>query len=122
MSDEVWPMRRLYDVAELPPRTIVFTPMLFDLPPLSEAYAQACMIDSMQRGEAPIVPELLWGLEGELDAVIDLMAGWLQIAQKVVIYIDHPAYDETRAKAEAAAKLAGVELEERSIHGEVQKD
>lgn len=118
MNDEVWPMRLLHDVENLPPRAIIFTPFLYDLPELSVAYAQACLADSMRRGESPLVPELLWGLEAELQGVVEMMGAWARGADRVAIYTDHPAYDDARARAEAVARLAGVELEERSIHGE----
>ena len=60
------------------------------------AYARACLRDSLMRGEAPIASHLLYTQDGVLnDRVleernqgIDAGHAWIEVADRMVVYID----------------------------------
>jgi hypothetical protein len=61
------------------------------------AYAKRCMLDSLQRGEAPIASHLLWTLPGLLDDSdpherrkgMEAGLAWYRLADRSVVYMDH---------------------------------
>lgn len=86
------------------------------------AYAQAAMLDCLERDEAPFAPHLLY------PAVLDesdpeqrmqgISAGleWLAVAEAVVIYEDLGVSEGMAAELRAAA-VAGVPVERRRLSG-----
>lgn len=75
------------------PRTLILSPYAGDVT-RNTAYAQAAMIDSIRRGEAPFLSHLLYtqvlddtvGVERCLG--FELEWSWAQAAERVVGYID----------------------------------
>ena len=86
------------------------------------AYAQAAMLDCLERDEAPFAPHLLY------PAVLDesepeqrahaISAGleWLAVAEAVVVYEDY-GVSEGMAAELRAAEVAGIPVERRSLPG-----
>lgn len=89
------------------------------------AYARSCLLDSLQRGEAPIVSHLLhtqvlddrnkferkWGIEAGL--------AWYAVAGICAVYTDYGISDGMKAGI-ARAELHGVRVEYRRLDaGEV---
>jgi hypothetical protein len=64
--------------------------------PANEAYARACLADSLRRGEAPIASHLLYTQPGVLDDTVpaERMQGihagfaWNQHAEATIVYTD----------------------------------
>lgn len=105
-----------------PPRCVcIETPLRGDLE-RNVAYADACMLDSLERGEAPFLGHLLYprvlddanaehrtqGIEAHL--------AWLRRADAVVIYSDLGISDGMREAIELARKLL-MPFEYRVIPG-----
>lgn len=76
------------------PRTLILSPYAGDTQ-RNVAYAQAAMIDSIRRGEAPFLSHLLYtqvlddtkGAERCLG--FELEWSWAQMAEQVVAYVDY---------------------------------
>lgn len=89
---------------------------------LNVAYAQAALLDCLERDEAPFAPHLLY------PAVLDdsdseqrmqgISAGleWLAVAEAVVVYGDL-GVSEGMAAELRQAEIAGVPVERRSLPG-----
>lgn len=83
-------------------------------------YALRCLHDSLERGEAPFAPHLLYQRvlddeePGQRDLGMAAGAAWLEVAEKVVAYIDHGVSDGMRREI-AAATAAGIPVEMRSL-------
>lgn len=101
------------------PLVIIESPFSGDVVRNTE-YARACLLDSLRRGEAPIVSHLLhtqvlddrnkferkWGIEAGL--------AWYRVAEKCVVYED---FGMSRGMAEgtARARSHGVPVEYRRL-------
>ena len=83
-------------------------------------YARMCLLDSLNRGEAPIASHLLYTqvLDDTIpeQRTIGINAGleWLKLAEKHVFYIDH-GYSEGMLYAFGLSLRSGIEIEERKI-------
>lgn len=90
--------------------------------PASEAYARACVRDSLIRGEAPIASHLLYtqpGILNDCDPTerqwgIDAGLAWRRVADASVVYTDR-GISKGMEIGIAAAHAAGVPVEFRSI-------
>lgn len=86
----------------------------------NEAYARACLLDSLNRGEAPIASHLLYTQvlddESPIGRHDGIEAGlaWYRVAEKCVVYED---FGMSRGMAEgtARARSHGVPVEFRSL-------
>lgn len=89
---------------------------------LNQLYGRAALRDSLMRGEAPMVPHLLYQQtyvldEGDPDErQIAEAAGrsWLPFVDRVAVYVDREITPAMRAGIERARSL-GIEVEERSV-------
>lgn len=89
----------------------------------NEAYARACMADSLKRGEAPIASHLLYTQSGILDDLIPeerllgIHAGfaWNQHAQLTAVYTDLGISNGMTYGIEAALD-AGRPIEYRTLY------
>jgi hypothetical protein len=87
------------------------------------AYAKACIVDCLKRGEAPIASHLLFTQPGILDDAIPaerqigITAGlaWQNVANAIVVYVERGISEGMKRGIEAAHK-AGVPVEYRWIH------
>ena len=85
-------------------------------------YARECIKDSLDRGEAPIASHLLYTQEGVLDdndpAERDtgIYAGhlWIEVADAVVLYLDHGLSSGMDAAVAVAYEL-GIPVERRRL-------
>lgn len=85
-------------------------------------YARACVRDSLLRGEAPIASHLLYTQPGILDDNIpaerqhgiDAGLAWRAVAHASVVYVDL-GVSRGMQYGIAAARRAGIPIEERSI-------
>jgi len=92
------------------------------VPGRNVTYARRAMRDALERGEAPLMPDVLYLLSGVVDEdvptdrALGLLAGytWAAHAEAVVVYMD---YGISPAVAEAVdnAKALGLEVEYRLI-------
>ena len=88
----------------------------------NEAYARACVLDSLMRGESPIASHLLYTQPGILrdDVVADRRLGidaghaWLRVADAVVVYIDRGISSGMQESISKAATL-GMPVEYRNV-------
>nr|WP_318254713.1 hypothetical protein [Ochrobactrum sp. UNC390CL2Tsu3S39] len=110
---------RFVSVAQQPALVIIESPYGGDVE-RNKAYARSCLLDSLRRGEAPIVSHLLhtqvlddrnkferkWGIEAGL--------AWYRVAEKCVVYED---FGMSRGMAEgtARARSHGVPVEYRRL-------
>ena len=91
----------------------------------NEAYARACVKDSILRGEAPIASHLLFTQPGILDdnepdqrwAGIQAGLAWLRVADASVVYTDR-GISPGMAHGIAEAQAHGVPVEYRSLEGD----
>jgi len=87
-------------------------------------YARACIRDSLSRGESPIASHLLYTQPNILDdndpqqRNLGIAAGlaWLRAAEATVVYTDR-GISRGMQQGINAAKLAGVPVEYRGLHG-----
>jgi len=83
-------------------------------------YARACMLDSLKRGEAPILSHLLYTqvlddtIPEQRIMGIDAGLAWKCVAEKHVFYIDY-GYSSGMKYALEYAKEHQIETEERTI-------
>ena len=83
-------------------------------------YARKCLLDSLQRGEAPIASYLLYTqvlddtIPEQRTLGIDAGLEWLKSAEKHVFYIDY-GYSDGMARAMQRALRNNIEIEERTI-------
>lgn len=83
-------------------------------------YAKACMLDSLKRGEAPILSHLLYTqvlddtIPEQRTMGIDAGLAWKCVAEKHVFYIDY-GYSSGMKYALEYAKEHQIEMEERTI-------
>lgn len=102
-------------------RVILESPYAGDVP-RNEAYARACLRDSLLRGENPIASHLLYTQPGvlnddlpeERDRGIAAGLAWLKVAEKSVIYQDFGISSGMKHGIKAAEQ-AGVPVEYRTI-------
>lgn len=86
-------------------------------------YARRCMMDSLGRGEAPMVSHLLYTqvlddtVPSERERGIAAGLAWRQVAQASVVYEDH-GISKGMQHGIAAAQKAGIPVEFRTIGGE----
>lgn len=86
------------------------------------AYAQAALLDSLGRDEAPFAPHLLYpAVLDDSDPVqrargIEAGMEWLAVAEAVVVYDDLGMSDGMRAEL-IQAEVAGVAVERRRLPG-----
>lgn len=86
------------------------------------AYAQAALLDCLQRGEAPFAPHLIYpSVLDESDPAqraqgISAGLAWIAAADAVVIYDDLGYSDGMRVEMEHAAHI-GRKLERRRLDG-----
>ena len=86
----------------------------------NEAYARACLLDSLKRGEAPIASHLLHTQvlddlrPDERELGIEAGLAWYRVAEKCVVYADRGISKGMLAGIERA-RVFGVEIEERYI-------
>lgn len=89
---------------------------------VNEAYARACVRDSLLRGEAPIASHLLYTQPGILSDLIpaerqhgiDAGLAWRRVAQASVVYTDR-GITKGMEYGIAAARAAGVPVEFRTL-------
>ena len=86
------------------------------------AYAEACMLDSLARGEAPFAPHLLYPRVLADSMPLDRAAGreaglaWLAVADVVAVYIDLGITEGMEAERQYAAACVGrPAIEKRSL-------
>lgn len=92
----------------------------------NEAYARACVRDSLLRGEAPIASHLLYtqpgilndAIEAERQHGIDAGLAWRSVAHASVVYTDRGISNGMRYGIDAA-QAAGVPVEYRRLFAEV---
>ena len=92
----------------------------------NEAYARACVRDSLLRGEAPIASHLLYTQPGILDDTvpverqhgIDAGLAWRRVADASVVYTDR-GISKGMEYGIDAAMAAGIPVEYRSLRSEV---
>ena len=83
-------------------------------------YARLCMLDSLGKGEAPMLSHLLYtqvlddNLQEHRKCGIDAGFEWMKVADKVVFYIDL-GYSKGMNEAYYKAEQMGKEIEERFI-------
>ncbi|MGM5087555.1 hypothetical protein E0H64_17810 [Rhizobium leguminosarum bv. viciae] len=90
----------------------------------NEAYARACVRDSLSRGEAPIASHLLYtqpGILNDLDADerawgINAGLAWGRVAQATVVYIDRGISNGMRYGIDRAV-AEGRSVEQRRLGG-----
>ncbi len=86
-------------------------------------YARRCMMDSLGRGEAPMVSHLLYTqvlddtVPSERERGIAAGLAWRQVAQASVVYEDH-GISKGMQHGIAAAQKACIPVEFRTIGGE----
>lgn len=88
----------------------------------NEAYARACVRDSLARGEAPIASHLLYTQPGVLDDNapaerqwgIDAGLAWRRVADASIVYTDRGVSAGMKYGI-AAAEAAGVPVEYRTL-------
>lgn len=84
------------------------------------AYARACLLDSLRRGESPIASHLLWpsvlddGTPSERAEGIEAGLAWLKVAEASVVYTDRGISKGMLLGVDRARKL-NVPVEYRSI-------
>lgn len=87
------------------------------------AYARQCMLDSLSRGEAPMVSHLLYTqVLDDLDPVqrqqgIDAGLAWRKVADASVVYVDH-GISKGMEYGIAAARDAGLPIVTRRLFGD----
>ena len=82
-------------------------------------YAQACMADSVKRGEYPLVPHLLYLQQGILsgppvkqrETADSASRAWAERADVTAVYLDHGVTDGMKTGQEAAAKAGRPVIE-----------
>lgn len=101
------------------PLTIVETPYSGDVE-ANTAYARACLLDSLRRGEAPIASHLLHTQvlddmqPDERSLGIEAGLAWYRVATKCVVYTDRGISGGMKMGIDRAS-LQGVAIEYRSI-------
>lgn len=101
------------------PLVIIESPFSGDVK-LHTRYAKACLIDSLERGEAPIASHLLHTqvLRDDEPAAramgIEAGLAWYRVAEKCVVYTDL-GMSQGMAEGVARALLRGVPIEYRNI-------
>jgi hypothetical protein len=84
------------------------------------AYAWRCMRDSLDRGEAPYLPHLLYprvlddAIASEREQGIRAGQMWLAAADKLALYTDYGVSKGMEAEGDYAVE-AGIEIEVRKI-------
>ena len=101
------------------PLTIIETPYSGDVE-ANTAYAQACLLDSLRRDEAPIASHLLHTQvlddmqPDERSLGIEAGLAWYRVATKCVVYTDRGISDGMKMGI-SRAEQHGVAVEYRSI-------
>ena len=103
-------------------RVIVESPYAGDVE-RNEAYARAAMRDCLVRGEAPYASHLLYTQPGILDDDdpdqrqhgIEAGFAWADVADAVVVYIDHGISEGMRVGIERH-EAAGLTIDERELY------
>lgn len=89
---------------------------------LNAAYAQACVADSLSRGEAPFAPHLHYAAilddsdDSQRECGMSAGQAWMPVADILALYVDLGESDGMRAEW-AAAQVIGLPIERRSIEG-----
>lgn len=104
-------------------RVIIESPYAGDVE-ANVAYARRCVRDSLSRGEAPIASHLLYtqpdilndDVPSERRWGIDAGLAWMRSAEASIVYTDRGISVGMRHGI-AAAEMAGVPVEYRSIEG-----
>ncbi|RRY11423.1 DUF7768 domain-containing protein [Brucella anthropi] len=116
------PASHLWPVAQQParkPLVIIESPYGGDVV-RNEAYARACLLDSLRKGEAPIASHLLHTQvlddmrPDERDLGIEAGLAWYRVAEKCVVYGDR-GISGGMIKGIKRAKRFGVLVEFRNI-------
>jgi hypothetical protein len=102
-------------------RVIVESPYAGDIE-ANMAYARACVRDCVLRGEAPIASHVLFTQPGILhddvahERRLGISAGhaWIEVADAVVVYIDH-GISPGMQEGMRAAERAGIPIEKRTL-------
>ena len=102
-------------------RVVIESPLSGDYE-YNRAYAKRCMLDSIERGEAPYASHLLFAQPGILDDTNarerckGMMAGfaWGEVADLIAVYIDLGVSDGMRQGIERH-KANGIPIDFRSI-------
>lgn len=89
---------------------------------VNEAYARACIADSLRRGEAPIASHLLYTQPGILkdsephERAHGISAGhsWIRVCDAVVVYTDRGISPGMREAIRLAEKDLGTPVEYRT--------
>ena len=85
-------------------------------------YAKLCALDSLKRGESPMVSHLLYtqflddDIPAEREMGIEAGLAWRHVAEKSVVYTDHGITEGMKHGIEAAEK-SGLDVEYRNILG-----
>lgn len=85
-------------------------------------YARRCLLDSLNRGEAPIASHLLYpqvlddGIPEQRKLGINAGLAWRYVAEAAVVYTDHGISEGIRYGI-AAAEGAGLPVEYRRLDG-----
>lgn len=102
-----------------PMRVIIESPYAGDRE-RNVAYARACMLDSLRRGEAPFGSHLLYTQvlrdedAGERAAGMAAGFAWGEVAERVVAYVDY-GLSPGMALGLELAKARGVPVEQRTL-------
>jgi hypothetical protein len=87
---------------------------------LNVKYARRAMLDSLERGEAPLLSHLLYTQVLDDNIIEQRRAGiaaghsWMEVAHAVVVYVDY-GVSSGMAWAIALATSLGIPVEERRI-------
>ena len=91
---------------------------------LNMEYARRCLKDSLDRGEAPFASHLLYtqvlddDVPGEREAGIDGQLAWIDLAQRIVVYVDLGISPGMRKAIDYASELRHqYRIEYRSLDG-----
>lgn len=101
-------------------RVVIESPFAALGPERAIAYARACLLDSVRRGEAPIASHLLYtqilddSVHDEREAGIACGFAWNTQAELVAVYGDHGLSSGMRRGVELAESL-GIPVVERRI-------
>ena len=106
------------DTAE-PKRVIIESPYAGNVK-LNVAYAQACLLDSLNRGEAPIASHLLYTqvlndlVPTERKQGIDAGLAWRKVAEAAALYVDF-GVSEGMNLARKLYEREGIPFEQRTL-------
>lgn len=115
------------DFAPIPAKPLVIIESPYAGPLDNIWYAQACLLDSLRRGEAPIASHLLHTQvlddmrADERELGIEAGLAWYRVAEKCAVYTNR-GISEGMRQGIARAEKHGVTVEYRRIGGEAWRD